>query len=200
MNTLAKIFFRGLAVILPVVGATVFIVWLGSGAEHLVGSVIRGWFGEQYYYPGIGTAVAIASIFLLGLLMYSWLMRKLVSLIDRALRHIPIFSSIYGTLRDALQLMSSDDGSKLGKPVLINIPNTDMKTLGFITRSDVDDLPAPLNKAGYVVVYVQWSSQIGGYCFLVPEDAIEPVEDMNIEQAMRWSLTAGLSIERKNGK
>ena len=43
-----------------------------------------------------------------------------------------------------------------------------------------------------IVVYVQWSSQVGGYCFVVPRESVRPV-NMTVEEGMRWALTAGIS-------
>jgi uncharacterized membrane protein len=73
-----------------------------------------------------------------------------------------------------------------------------LETLGFVTRDDLSDLPDGLSKNDYVVVYVQWSSQIGGYCFLVPRSAVRPV-DMTVEEGMRWALTAGISAPARLG-
>jgi uncharacterized membrane protein len=78
------------------------------------------------------------------------------------------------------------------------LPNTELKTLGFITREDLNDLPDGLSKNDHVVVHVQWSSQIGGYCFVVPRRAVQPV-DMTVEEGMRWALTAGISAPVRLG-
>jgi uncharacterized membrane protein len=91
-----------------------------------------------------------------------------------------------------MDLFGGDVQEQLGQVVLIKIPNTNIETLGFITRDDLSDLPEGFPGEGHVVVYVQWSSQIGGYCFVVPRDAIRAV-DMTVEEGMRWALTAGVS-------
>lgn len=53
-------------------------------------------------------------------------------------------------------------------------------------------MPEGFGKEDHVVVFGQWSSQIGGYCFIVPRDAVRPV-DMTVEEGMRWAITAGIS-------
>ena len=46
--------------------------------------------------------------------------------------------------------------------MLIKIPPTNMETWGFVTRDDLSDLPDGFSKEEHVVVYVQWSYQMGG--------------------------------------
>lgn len=70
-----------------------------------------------------------------------------------------------------------------------------MRTLGFLTRDDTSDLPPGFCPPGWVVVFVQWSSQIGGYCFLMPRDRIHELP-ISVEQGMRWALTGGLTLGR----
>ncbi len=83
--------------------------------------------------------------------------------------------------------------------VLIKIPHTNMETLGFVTRDDLSDLPDGFPKEDHVVVYVQWSYQMGGYCFVVPRKAVQPV-NMTVQQGMRWALTAGISAPKNAGQ
>ena len=125
--------------------------------------------------------------------MYPWLTRKFFKGADSLLRKIPVFGMIYSPTRDLMDVLGGDMQEELGQVVLIKIPNTNMETLGFITRENLDDLPEGFAKEDHVVVFVQWSYQLGGYCFIVPRDAVQPV-DMSVEQGMRWALTAGISI------
>jgi uncharacterized membrane protein len=138
-------------------------------------------------------------IFLLGLLMYPWVAGKIFKIFDRLMRKIPIFSSIYSPMRDLMDMLGNDISKQLGQPVMIKVPNTEMETLGFITREDAQDLPDGLLPKNHVVVYVQWSSQVGGYCFIVPKDHVREV-NLTAEEGMRWSLTAGLSAPPRNQK
>lgn len=147
----------------------------------------------EFYVPGLGLVIVAVGIFCVGLLMYPWLTRKLLDGADRVFRRLPFFGSIYSPTRDLMDLLGADVQEQLGQVVLIKIPNTDMETLGFVTRDDLSDLPDGFPADGHVVVYVQWSSQIGGYCFVVPRDAVRPI-DMTVEPGMRWALIAGVSV------
>ena len=189
---ITQTFMKGLAVVLPVAAAVYVIVWLVRDTETAVKSLLMPMVPDQYYTPGVGVLLVVVTVLLIGLLMYPWLTRKIFDGFDSVFRKIPLFTTIYSPVRDLMNMVDGDMKEKLGQVVLINVPNTDIETLGFITRENLSDLPEGLARDDHVVVYVQWSSQIGGYCFIVPRDKVRPV-DMTVEEGMRWALTAGIS-------
>jgi uncharacterized membrane protein len=189
---LTRTFVKGLAVVLPVAAAIYVIVWLTRDVDALVKGLLLKVIPPDFYVPGLGLVVVVAGILCVGLLMYPWLTRKLLDGADRVFRRIPLFGMIYSPARDLMDMFGGDVQEQLGQVVLIKIPNTSVQTLGFITREDLSGLPEGFPADEHVVVYVQWSSQIGGYCFVVPRDAVRPV-DMTVEEGMRWALTAGIS-------
>jgi uncharacterized membrane protein len=194
-----RTFFKGLVVVLPILAAAYIVVWIVGDGEAAVRGLLLKVVPEYYYVPGVGLALLLAGIFGIGLLMYPWLTRKLIGGIDHVLRRIPLFGTVYGPARDLMDVLGGDVDQKLGQVVLIKVPNTNMETLGFVTREDLSGLPEGFAKENHVVVYVQWSSQVGGYCFVVPREAIRPV-DMTVEEGMRWALTAGISGPVSQGK
>lgn len=194
-----NIFIKGLAVVLPIMAAVYVVVWLVRDSEALVRDFLISFLPPGSYVPGMGLVVFVGGIFLVGILMYPWITRKVFERADGVMRKIPIFGSVYSPIRDLMDMFGGDMTEQLGQCVMIKIPGTNLETLGFITRRDLSDLPEGFAKEDHVVVYVQWSSQIGGYCFIVPEDDVRPV-DMTVEDGMRWALTAGVSGPREKGK
>ena len=194
-------FLKGLAVLLPIVAGVYVLAWLIGDTEGAVRGLITGALPEgyeSYYIPGMGLVALLIVTWLCGLLMYPWITRRLLDRLDQLLRRIPLFNMIYAPVRDLLDMFGGDMTQNLGQPVLITIPGTQVRTLGFVTRDTVDDLPEGFPKDDYIVCYVQWSSQVGGYCFILPRDSVESV-DMTIEEGMRWALTAGVSYKSRNG-
>lgn len=192
MRRVTQTFFKGLAVILPVVITLYVFIWLVQTAESAISVVTSRFIPEAYDFPGLNLLLFLAVVFLLGILMYSWIVRWLLESIDNVLRGIPLIGKVYGPSKDLMNMFQGDLEQQLGQCVLIKIPNTNMETLGFITRRDLSGLPEGFHRDRHVVVYVQWSSQIGGYCFIVHEEAVTPI-DMTVEEGMRWALTAGVS-------
>jgi uncharacterized membrane protein len=183
---------KGLSLVLPLALALWVIGWLIVSTESAAHTVIRILFPAGWYVPGLGLLLATTGIFLVGLLMRPWITRTLMQLTEKALRRIPVFGSVYAPIKDLTDLIGGDLQHQLGRPVMIRIPNTEMDTLGFVTRESGQGLPEGIVPDGHLVVYVQWSSQIGGYCFIVPQEAVRAVP-MSVEEGVRWALTAGLS-------
>lgn len=193
----SKTILQGLAIVLPVIAAGYLLIWVARDSERAIRSLLLLWLPQSWYIPGLGIALFAALTFLLGLMMYPFLTRTIFNSADRVFRRIPLFGNVYGPIRDLFDLLGGDMADQLGEVVMIKVPGTEMETLGFITRRTNAGLPEGTIPEGHVVVYVQWSSQIGGYCFIVPEDSIRPVH-FTTEEGMRWALTGGISGPRVN--
>jgi uncharacterized membrane protein len=187
-------FLRGLAITLPLILTIAILYWLVALAEDSLGRLIRYFFPGLEYWPGFGTLVAIAIIFAAGMLMSVWITRRLMFIIDRLLDQIPVVKSVYGGLRDiAMFLSKKDSKSGFRKVVMVRFAG-EMRLIGFVTVEDFADLSSAAGDkdAAPVGVYLPMSYQIGGFTVFVPRSAIEAL-DMSVEDAMRFTLTAGIS-------
>ena len=83
----------------------------------------------------------------------------------------------------------------------MDIGSPPIRLIGFVTREDLSGLPKALGEDDRVAVYLPLSYQIGGYMLFMPRSALIPI-DMSLEDAMRFSITAGMSTKRNenNGK
>ncbi len=72
MKNFSKIFFAGLAAILPIMLTFYILSWLGAKAESVLGGVIELILPVRWYVPGMGLVAGIALIFLVGLLLRAW--------------------------------------------------------------------------------------------------------------------------------
>ena len=77
---------------------------------------------------------------------------------------------------------------------MVEIGETGIECMGFITRDDFRDLPPGVGSEDRVAVYLPMSYQIGGHTVMVPRCRVRVV-DMALDQAMRFALTAGMSWE-----
>ena len=193
MKGLSKIFFTGLAAVLPVLLTFYILVWLGSKAESVFGGTINLLLPEHWYKPGMGLVAGVLFIFLVGLTLRAWVVRRFFSLGERLLSRIPLVKAIYGSIRDLMGFFGGKDQG-FSQVVLVRLGDTQMKLLGFVTREDFSDLPAGLAGNGIVAVYLPMSYQIGGYTVMLPRSAIEPV-NMSMQEAMKFAVTAGMKAK-----
>ncbi len=136
---------------------------------------------------------AVLVVFACGVLMNLWLFRRLYRLMDRLLDRIPLVKTLYGGTRDLVGLFSNSDRQEPNQVVMVTLGG--MKAVGFVTREDFTDLPAGMAAMDTVAVYVPMSYQLGGFTFMLPRSAVEPV-GMKMEDAMRFVLTAAVPPKR----
>ncbi len=190
-SSIWRIFLRGLVVVVPVVLTVALIIWFGTTLETLLGGVIRVVLPEDLYFDGLGLVVGIASVFLVGIATQVWLTRQIIEIGERILERIPLAKTIYSSARDLMEFVSkASDPAEMKKVVLVTVAEG-IRMIGFITQDNADVAEID-DSDDHVVVYLQMSYQMGGYTVFVPRDRVQEL-DMDLEEAMRWLLTAGMS-------
>lgn len=190
-NKLWNALVRGLVVVLPMALTAWLLWWLGTTVESLLHRAIVLVIPEGQYRPGMGIAAAVVLLIAAGVLVNAFLVRRLLAAWERLLERIPIVKSVYGAVRDFVQMLpASGDRRELNRVVAVAFGES--TAIGFVTRDDAAELGLGAVGDGRVAVYFPMSYQIGGYTLLVPRENVEPL-DLPIETAMRMVLTGGMS-------
>lgn len=191
MSRVDKTFVRGLAALLPM-ALTIYIAWwLVRGAERLFETILKWVMPDEWYRLGMGLAVAVVVVYVVGIFMSAWLARALYRAGERILRRIPVVKSIYGMLRDMLDFFSQGRSAKFDRVVLVRVGDTGLTLVGLVTREDLAGLPGALGARSRIGVYLPMSYQIGGFLVMLPREQVEPI-DMSMEDALRFTVTAGM--------
>ncbi len=197
MKGITRTFLTGLAAILPIAITLALLWWLGTTAESLLGGLLQTVLPDILYFPGLGLIMGLGLIFGIGVLLRAYVVQGLFEWLEAGMQRIPVVKTIYGVVRDVMNVVSGDLEKQFGAAVLVTLPGTDYRLIGFVTREDFNGLPEKLGTEGTLAVYLPMSYQIGGYTVMLPREHIE-VLDLSLEDAMRYTLTAGVSA-RKNG-
>ncbi|HWP94294.1 MAG TPA: DUF502 domain-containing protein [Gammaproteobacteria bacterium] len=193
MRAFGKIFLTGLLALLPVVITVAVLVWLVDLAESVFGELLRLVLGEGRYVYGMGIATGIIAVFLFGLMTRVFLFRRILRFGENQLNRIPLVKTVYSAVRDLMGFFSEKKDQRFSKVVILTLPGQPFSLLGFVTREDFAALPAGMAPEGHIAVYLPMSYMIGGYTVFVPRELVRPV-DMSMEDAMRFVVTAGLSL------
>lgn len=193
MSTLTGLFFKGLAALLPMAVTIGLLAWLGTSSEQLFAGLLKPYLGD-HYIPGIGIVITVVMVFITGILMQAYLIRRLVQLGEMIMKRIPIVRTIYTSVQDLMDFIQRTNQRQGKQVVMVDIPLGDYKAqvMGFITRDEYEGLPAGIGGTDMVSVYMPMSYQIGGYTLTIPRDRVTPV-DLTIEQGMRYAVTGGLT-------
>lgn len=189
-STLGRIFFTGLAAILPIAVTLAILWWLGAGAERLLGRFLKYFIPDHWYVPGMGIVLGLLLVFVIGLLARAWLFQKAFGFGDRLFNRIPLVKTVYGAVQDFTRFISGNANRNFNRVVTVEVQGACL--VGFVTCDDSRHLPAPLDDEDRIAVYFPMSYQIGGYTLFIPRNRVTPV-DMGMEDAMRFVVTAGLS-------
>jgi uncharacterized membrane protein len=182
MNAIAgrilRYFFSGTLFIVPLVATAYFIY------------VSFKWLDDRLNlpYPGLGFAIIIAVITLIGYLSTNYIFKTFGGWFDRGMNRIPLVKLIYSTVKDLLGAFVGDK-KKFNKPVLVRInKDNELYQIGFVTQADLSKLG--LNEM--VVVYFPHSYAFSGFHYFVPKDSIKPL-DVSGPAAMKFIVSGGVS-------
>ena len=199
MKFIGRVFLTGVFTVLPVLATAYLLIWLFTTAESFLGKPLRWLIPDDYYRGGMGLLVGVVVIFVIGVLMRAYIVRRVFEFTERILLEIPLIKTIYAALRDFFALFAGQDDHDSLQVVTVRLPGNDMKLMGFVTRDEFSDLPEGIAGEGEVAVYLPMSYQVGGYTVFMPRSQLSPV-NMSREQAMRFVLTAGLKAKANGNK
>jgi len=190
MNWFWRILLKGLATVLPIFITIYSLYWLGVSSEEFLGNAIKRFILDKYYWPGMGTVVALALVMLVGVLINNRVGQFFVRKLHYFITHVPIANTIYNGVQDLMQFFaSSREKEGMDQVVQIDMGNN-IHLIGFVTQ---DPLAIPVASDEELVgVYLPMSYMIGGFTIYLPREQVKPV-DISVEKAMRLTLTAGMT-------
>jgi uncharacterized membrane protein len=200
MKSAGRTFLTGLITILPVVLTGYLLYWLAVTAESVLGKLIRLVLPADWYWPGMGVVAGLAVVFAVGLLMHAYVVQRLFTRAENMLYHVPVIKSVYRAIRDFFDFFSPAKQKDFHQVVAVTLGDTGMQLVGFVTEGRAERLPRDFGGEDRLLVYLPLSYMIGGYTVLLPRSAVRPL-DMSMEEAMRFTLTAGVTgvAQKKNG-
>ena len=189
MNRLGRIFLKGLLTTLPIGLTLYFVYWIGITAEAVLAAPIKAVIDDANYWPGMGLVTGFALLFVVGLAVNAFLVRKALNYGEELVLRIPVIKTIYGAIRDITQLVQAG-GRKGDLQRVVTVPFGPGRVIGFVTQEHAEALGLRA-ATDLVAVYLPMSYQIGGYTIYLPRSQIEETS-LSVEQAMRVVLTGGV--------
>lgn len=193
MKYINQIFFKGLIVVLPITLTFYLLIWASYKIETLFGSAVELLVGQWLYIPGLGIAVTVIFIFLVGLLVNNYITGRFFKWLSSTLEKVPLIKVIYNPLKDLMALLPGKSSDKNKPQRVVLVPLGNVQTLGLVTREELDELPG----SNLISVYVPLSYMLGGITVLIEKDKVKKV-DMAVDQALKLSVTAWIKASDKD--
>ena len=177
-NHLRKTFLAGVFAAVPVV-VTAFVIWY---VDHNTRVISRYLFGKPI--PFVGIVIAIAAIYLGGLVATTLLGKWLIGLIDRLLSRVPGFSQLYSAWKQIALTPGGGEGM-FAKVVLVAELSPHARVVGFTSGQPVDGAPDTL-----CVFVPNAPNPLQGRLLFVERSRCTPL-DISAEDAFKMILSTG---------
>ena len=194
MNKIIKSLFnylvRGALVILPIAAALFFIYWAVSKVDSALNLSNVIWVdqtGKPIYIPGLGILTVIVILIVVGIIVTNFVTDPIKKWFGSWFKRLPVFNVIYTSFKDLTEAFVGDD-KKFSEPVVVEVNETGLKKIGFLTQKDLSKIGYP----GDVAVYFPLSYSFAGQLCLVDSKKVKPL-NMSASDAMKFIISGGVS-------
>ncbi len=193
-SNLKKYFLSGLVIFLPI-ALTIYLFFLAiTTADNFLGKFLQPYFRDNFgfYYRGIGIAVGIYIIILIGFVATNLFGRKIHEIIEKVLIKLPFFRQVYPALKEmAVFLFSREQVKHFKQVVLVEYPRKGAYSMGFLT-ADTSHRICELTKKDLCNVFLPSApGPLTGFIVMFPRKEIV-FTDIKIEDAFKFILSGGV--------
>jgi uncharacterized membrane protein len=194
MNKIVRALFnymvRGALVIVPVAGAIFLIYWVFVNVDTALNLSDVIWVdqaGKPIYIPGLGILTVLVILVCVGIVVTNFVTDPIKKWFAEWFKRLPIFNVIYTSFKDLTEAFVGDD-KKFNEPVVVEVNETGLKKIGFITQKDLTKIGYP----GEVAVYFPLSYSFAGQLCIVNISKVKPL-NMSASEAMKFIVSGGVS-------
>ena len=186
MKRVTNYFIQGLIYIAPF-GITIYIIYaIFNYVDNILHDELKSLLKVDI--PGLGLLIIVLLIILTGIIGNTIIAKPFKALFNRFFNKNPFLKAIYSSLKDLFSAFVGKE-RKFNKPVLVLVnPVSNLEKLGFLTEEDL----ARLDEKNKVAVYFPHSYNFSGELFIVPRDAVKPV-DLNPADVMKFIVSGGVA-------
>lgn len=180
---------KGILVLVPLAGALFLILWIVAALDTALN---LSWLwsnqtDESSYIPGLGIVVLFAILIVAGMIFTNVITEPIYNWFQGILSRIPLFNTLYSSIKDFTEAFVGDE-KKFNEPVLVEINETGLKKIGFLTQHDLTRINLPEE----VIVYFPYSYSFAGQVCVVKASRVTPL-NLSSTDAMKLVVSGGVS-------
>jgi uncharacterized membrane protein len=175
-----RTFVAGFLVLLPLIVTILILGFVFQLLDGLgISALIETIAGRKI--PGLGTAITLAFVFLVGLTASSGVGARALRSVERVLLRVPFVRSIYGPAKQLFDMLGRDQGTAQ-EVVMVEYPRHGLFMVGFVTHRD----------ASSVSVFLPTTpNPTSGFLVLCKPSEVHPLP-MGFQQAMNFIVSGGV--------
>ncbi len=175
----------GLLILVPVVITYWILRFIFESLDGILQPVIRPILGRGI--PGVGIAVLVVFIYVMGLVGANVLGKKLIYWGQQLLLKFPIVNFVYSAAKELIESFSGQRTTGLKRVVMIEYPRADVWAIGFLTSTTIDEKGRVLG-----MVYIPTApTPNSGWVAILPMEQVYDT-DLSVPIAMRMVLSGGI--------
>jgi len=181
---------KGTLVVVPVAGAVFLIIWIVASLDsalNITQHFLEDEQGHPLYIPGIGILTVLIILIIVGIVFTTLVTEPIKNWLSRTINKIPLFSTLYSSIKDFTEAFVGD-AKKFNEPVLVEVNETGLKKIGFLTQRDLTKIGLP----DEVIVYFPYSYSFAGQVVVVSSSRVSKLH-MSATDAMKLVVSGGVS-------
>ncbi|MCU0304755.1 MAG: DUF502 domain-containing protein [Thermoanaerobaculales bacterium] len=178
----------GFLVVFPMVVTLFFARFMFGLLDRWFRPISERLFGKEI--PGLGFALFIVGLFILGILATNIFGGRLLAAFERRIDGIPLLSPVYQGARQITEAIQIRGSTEFRKVVLVDFPRDGMKSVGFVTREFAH--PTVFADEPSALVFVPTTpNPTTGFLVALPQRELEVLE-ITVEEGVKLLISGGL--------
>jgi uncharacterized membrane protein len=147
----------------------------------------------------MGVVLTLLVLLGTGLITANILGQRLLLFWESLLSRIPVFKSIYNSVKQVSDTLFSSNGHAFRKALLVQYPREGTWTIAFLTGRPGGDVVNHL-QGDYVSVYVPTTpNPTSGFFLMMPQKDVI-VLDMSVDEALKYIISMGVVAPMVRGR
>lgn len=196
---LRRTFLAGLLILLPLFVTYLLIAFLfelfaGVGAPlvrtflRVLGADSRTWL--QPLVPAVNLGLALAVIFLLGLVGTNIIGRRVLGTFEKLLMRLPLVKTIYSATKQVVETLQGP-GRSFQRVVLLQYPRKGLWMIGFVAAERRDTMNLVASDKLLTVFIPTTPNPTSGFLVIVSPDEVIDL-DYSVEEAFKFVVSTGI--------